>query len=70
VGSCRLLRSKNAYRILIRKVGRLKSGMGNNIGMNVRRMGDVLVSLRIVIVAACGICDVVFVRSTGPTQNS
>lgn len=70
VGSGRPLRFKNAYRILIGKVGRLKNGMGNNIGMNVRMMGDVRIWLRIVIVAVYGICGVVYVGSTGPTQNS
>jgi hypothetical protein len=51
------------------KVGRLKNGMGNNIGMNVRRMEDVGIRLRIVNVAGYGICGVVSVDSTGPTQN-
>jgi hypothetical protein len=55
---------------LIGEVGRLKSGMGNNTGMNVRRMGDVRIWLRIVIVSGCGICGVVSVGSTGLTHNS
>jgi len=59
VGSDRLLRFKNAYRVLIGEVGRLKSGMGVTIGMNVRRMGDVQIWLRIVIVVGCGIRGVV-----------
>jgi len=70
VGSDRLLRFKNAYTILIGKVGRLKSGMGITIGMNVRRMGDVRIWLRIVIVVGYGICGVVSVGSTGPAQSS
>jgi len=57
VGSDRLLRFKNAYRILIGKVGRLKSGMGITIGMSVRRMGDVRIWLRFVIVMGYCICS-------------
>jgi hypothetical protein len=74
VGSGWLLRFKNAYRILIGKVGSLQSGMGNNIGMNVRRMADVPIWVRIVIVVGYGICGVVCVcvcvGSTGPSQSS